>query len=172
VRSKKEIQLLNALEAAACAQGFDLVDLEFTGSGRNALLRVYVDKAEGLTLDAVAGANAWISEVLEKLDPYRGSYTLEVSSPGIDRPLRTLAHFVRALGEEAIIVMESSWVPSAQTAPENKQRYKYTGLITDVDEQKQLITLSVDGAPCPLEFIHIKKARLKGHLDFEGRKDS
>jgi len=172
MRSKKEVQLLEALEVAAAAQGFDLVDLEFAGSGKSTVLRVYINKDEGLTIDGIAGANAWISEVVERLDPYKGSYTLEVSSPGIDRPLRTWRHFERALGEEAVITLESNQASRPGEGKDNKPRLKYTGIITSVDPEKMLITLEADGVQHTLEFNQIRKAKIKGRLDFEGRRDS
>jgi len=172
MRSKKEKLLLQALETAACSQGFDLVDLEFAGSGQSALLRVYVDKEEGLTLDDLSGANAWISQVVEELDPYKGSYTLEVSSPGIDRPLRTWKHFEHALGEEAVITLEGALVSHTGLGEESNPRLKYTGFITSVDSDRLLITLEADGVFHTIEFEQIKKARIKGRLDFEGRRDS
>lgn len=175
--NEKKRELLTALEAAATLHGFDLVDLEYQGSSRAMTLRVYIDKPDGLTLDDVASTNSWISEVVETLDPFRGSYTLEVSSPGIDRPLRTLAHFERAVGEEAIITLLNHRVSSANENPakthENtKPRFKYTGIITKVDTQGQLITLETEGAPVSIAFGQIKKARIKGRIDFVERKDS
>jgi len=176
---------LEALEVAAVAEGFDLVDLEFTGSGKSGLLRVYIDKAEGLTLDEVAGANAWISPVVEELDPYKGSYMLEVSSPGIDRPLRTWAHFVNAVGQEAVITLQSALTPTVNEANEASEgnvegdgkesgvgntgspRLKYTGLITGVDHDKLLITLEAEGLAFQLDYHQIKKAKIKGRLNFE-----
>jgi len=171
MRSKKEVQLLEALEAAAAAQGFDLVDLEFAGSGKSTVLRVYINKADGLNLDEIAGANTWISEVVEELDPCKASYRLEVSSPGIDRPLRTWQHFERALGEEAVITLESNQVSPAGAENENK-RLKYTGIICGVDSDKLLVTLEAEGVTHTLQFNQIKKAKIKGRLDFEGRRDS
>ncbi|MCL2528887.1 MAG: ribosome maturation factor RimP [Coriobacteriia bacterium] len=182
MRSKKEVQLLEALEVAAAAQGFDLVDLEFAGSGKSTVLRVYINKDEGLTIDGIAGANAWISEVVERLDPYKGSYTLEVSSPGIDRPLRTWRHFERAVGEEAVITLESaqdsrsnasgSEKPHSDAGKDKKPRLKYTGLITSVDPDQLLVTLEADGIQHQLGFNQIRKAKIKGRLDFESRRDS
>lgn len=166
MRSKKEILLLEKLEAAAREQGFDLVDIERAGSGRNALLRVFVDKEDGLTLDEVAAANSWVARVVEEQDLYKGSYTLEVSSPGIDRPLRTLAHFQKAKGEEAAIALDSATVDNADGAEHTKPRLKYTGVITDVDAGKQTITLLADDGAHTLQFAQIKKARIKGQLDF------
>ncbi|MCL2807915.1 MAG: ribosome maturation factor RimP [Coriobacteriia bacterium] len=172
MRSKKEHELLQALETAAAAQGFDLVDLEFTGSGRNALLRIYIDREEGLNLDDVAAANAWISEVVEALDPCKGSYTLEISSPGIDRSLRTWRHFERAVGEEAVIALDGNLVEPVDNEVISKPRLKFTGIISGVNSKQQRITIEAEGVSHVLEFKHIKKARVKGRLDFEGRKDS
>ncbi len=170
MRSKKEIQLLGALEAAACSHGFDLVELEQTGSGRSTLLRIYLDKPDGLTLDDVASANSWVAEVVEALDPYKGSYTLEVSSPGIDRPVRTLGHFEKAVGEEAVITLESAGVFQDASDKDEKPRLKYTGKILTVNTEEQIITLEAEGARYPLRFADIKKARIKGRFDFEGQK--
>lgn len=184
VRSKKEQRLLTALEAAACSHGFDLVDLEQTGSGNNTLLRVYIDKPGSLTLDDIASANTWVAEVVEALDPYKGSYTLEVSSPGIDRPLRVLAHFEKAIGEEAVVSLDAASAASEALAGDEagrgsedkpgqgRPRLRYTGTIVAVDTERQLVMLEADGHVHALEFAHIKKARVKGRLDFEGRKDS
>lgn len=176
MRSKKEQELLNALEEAALEHGYDLVDIERTGSGRNSLLRVYVDKTEGLTLDEVASSNAWISEAVEKLDPYKGSYTLEVSSPGIDRPLRTLAHFEQAIGKEAVITLDSALLCDSDANPPvvkgGKPRLKYSGVIVGVDPSALLIQLKADEVIYDLNYSSIKKARLKGRLVFENREDS
>ena len=158
--------------------GYDLVDIERTGSGRNSLLRVFVGKEDGLTLDDVAAANKWVNEVVETLDPYKESYTLEVSSPGIDRPLRTLQHFIQAVGEEAVISLDAA--AAAQTGSQedkksakgDKVRLKYTGVIKQVDAGKQLITLACEDKNYDVNYTHIKKARIKGRFDFEGRKDS
>ena len=76
-------------------QGLELVDVERSG----ATLRVIVDRAEGgIDLDTVAHASELVSAALDHADPIPGRYTLEVSSPGIERPLRTPAHFRRCVG--------------------------------------------------------------------------
>ena len=77
-------------------QGLEVVDVEHSG----AILRITVDRAEGggIDLDAVANASEIVSAVLDRADPIPGRYTLEVSSPGIERSLRTPAHFCRHVG--------------------------------------------------------------------------
>lgn len=175
MRSKKDIQLINELEVAAKQQGFDLVDIERTGSGRNSLLRVFIDKEGGLNLDEIAAASAWVSEVIEGMDVYKSSYTLEVSSPGIDRPLRTLEHFAKAKGEEVVIQLDSKAVQesgsqSDKNAAEAKPRLNYTGLIVEVDKAAQNILLEVENETHTIAYDQIKKAKVKGRIDFEGRK--
>lgn len=157
VRSKKEILLLQALEAAALSQGFDLVDIERAGQGKNPVLRVYLNREGGLTLDVLAAANIWVSEVVEALDPFAGSYTLEVSSPGIDRPLRTLAHFEAAIGEEVVITLEKQ----KESDPKAQPRLTYTGIVAGVEREKQLIQLQVEGTLHELDATQIKKARVR-----------
>jgi ribosome maturation factor RimP len=171
VRSKKEQKLLEKLEAAAVLHGFDLVDIERAGSGRNSLLRVFVDREKGLTLDDVAAANTWVAEVVEQLDPYAGSYTLEVSSPGIDRPLRTLRHFEQAVGEEVSITLETQAggkdTENDGLAGSAKPRLKYTGVIAELDPERALIRLEANGVMHELDIARIKKARVKGRFDFD-----
>jgi len=75
--------------------GLDLVDLE-RGHG---LLRVTIDRPGGIDLDALAEANRALSAALDEIDPMPGRYTLEVSSPGVERRLRTPEQFTRAIGE-------------------------------------------------------------------------
>ena len=93
------MQLTDAVRAKVepllAAQGLELFDVELRG----AVLRVYVDRAGGVDLDTVSAASQQISDLLDRDDPLPGtSYTLEVSSPGIERPLRTPEHFRRHLG--------------------------------------------------------------------------
>lgn len=84
------------LVAPALAQGaFELVDVEFSG----AVLRVTVDRPGGVDLDAVAEASRLVSDLLDRDDPVSGRYTLEVSSPGLERSLRTPEHFQRFVGQ-------------------------------------------------------------------------
>ena len=107
VKSDKEQRLIEALEPVALANGFELVDVELGGSANNRVVRVFLDKEGGIGIEDIAGANHWVDSIVEKYEPYSGSFNLEVSSPGIDRPLRTREHFMRYVGEEARISTES-----------------------------------------------------------------
>lgn len=88
-------ELFAALQPVVDSVGLELVDVE----RRAGVLLVTVDRAGGVDLDALTTANRAVSQALDELDPIPGRYSLEVSSPGLERPLRTPAHFTRAVGE-------------------------------------------------------------------------
>jgi len=91
--------LSHVLSPLLAASGLELVDLQVTQTR----LEVTVDKVGGVDLDALAAANRAVSRALDELDPMPGRYTLEVSSPGLERRLRTPEHFARALGEQITV---------------------------------------------------------------------
>ncbi|HXX91913.1 MAG TPA: ribosome maturation factor RimP [Acidimicrobiales bacterium] len=93
-------ELFDILAPTVAELGLELVDLEL----RPGLVRVVVDREGGADLDAIATATRAVSDVLDAHDPMPGHrYTLEVSSPGVERPLRTPAHFARAVGETVTV---------------------------------------------------------------------
>ena len=87
-------------------QGVELVELAIKGSHRRRLLRVYVDRPEGITVDECAGLSRGLADILDTYDPIEGSYVLEVSSPGLDRPLKSDRDFQRALGKAVRMQVE------------------------------------------------------------------
>ncbi len=94
--------IAQALAPALAEQSLELYDVEVTGTGRARILRVMVDREGGVDLEAIAAATQAVSPLLDAppLDAViPGPYALEVSSPGLERPLRTAAHFARAVGE-------------------------------------------------------------------------
>jgi ribosome maturation factor RimP len=96
------------IEPVCESAGFELVDLRFTNEQGSWILRAYVDRkdAEGtIDLDDCERISRELSAVLDVEDPISQAYSLEVSSPGLDRPLRTADHFRRRIGEEAKIQM-------------------------------------------------------------------
>ena len=94
VRVRSTTELADALSPLLEAQGLDLVDVEYHG----AELTVFVDRQGGVDLDALGEATRVVSAALDEIDPLPGRYTLTVSSPGLERRLRTPDHFVRAIG--------------------------------------------------------------------------
>ena len=88
-----------AIEPVLATLGLELFDLQFTASGRARTLRVVVDRDGGVDLDAISAASERISDALEARDDLGETYALEVSSPGLERPLHRPEHFRRAVGE-------------------------------------------------------------------------
>jgi ribosome maturation factor RimP len=97
--AKSTNDLADTLSPLLEARGLDLVDVELHGSE----LTVFVDCEGGVNLDTLGEATRAISAALDEIDPLPGRYTLAVSSPGLERRLRTPAHFVRAIGEAVTV---------------------------------------------------------------------
>ena len=113
----------------------------------------YIDTPDGVSFDELSSAQAWINDLMDELDPFPGAYTLEVSSPGIDRPLRTAEHFARFVGDTA----------GLKTQPVDG-RGSWTGAIASVEGD--VVVLDVDGAEARIPMDTIKRAHLKGTIDF------
>lgn len=152
-------RLLAALEEGAEAQGLDIVDVEVVGATKAPTIRVRIDRLDGqlITLDEVTEKSAWVSQVIEEIDPFENPYNLEVSSPGVDRPLRRKKDFERFVGQKCEV-----------TTTATEGRRKFTGLIGSVDDEK--VVLDVDGEETPLALNEIKKATLKAELNFKPAK--
>lgn len=93
-------RLWETLEPFLEAEGVELDDLDVRGRGNGRLVRVTVDAPGGLGVDRIAELARGVSRLLDEQDPVSGSYTLEVSSPGLERPLRRPSHFEKAVGRE------------------------------------------------------------------------
>jgi ribosome maturation factor RimP len=96
----KEQQLQAILAPPVTALGYEFWGLEFHTHARQTMLRVFIDRAEGINVDDCALVSRQLSAVLDVEDPIAVEYTLEVSSPGMDRPLFTLEQFTRYIGEQ------------------------------------------------------------------------
>ena len=130
-------------------QGFELVDIEFAQSGRAHVVRLFIDSAAGVSVDDCARVSHAVSEALEVDDPIAGQYTLEVSSPGFDRILRTRAHFERFVGERVFIELK---------LPLDGRR-RFAGSLRKV--LPAAVVIEVDGREYELPLERIQKARLK-----------
>lgn len=126
------------------AAGLDLYDLELAGG----VLRVLVDKEGGADIGAVAKLARAISDALDEHDPIDGHYTLEVSTPGLERPLRTPAHFRGALGADVKV----------KTLPHVEGDRRVEGQVTAADDAGVCIT-SADGGARTLRYDEIERAR-------------
>jgi len=141
-------RLTALLEPLLGRLGYELVDLEYTSGRAHAVVRVFIDAAAGVGLEDCTKVSREISALLDVEDPIPNAYTLEVSSPGFDRVLRTQAHFGRFVGARVFVELKE---PRAG-------RRRYTGTLLAVDEGG--IALEVDREQVALKFAEIGKARL------------
>ena len=126
--------------------GLDLYDIEHTG----AALRVLVDREGGIDLEAVTAATRAISRALDDADPFEGAYTLEVSSPGLERPLRTRDHFAAAAGRAEQV--------RVKTKPGVAGERRVEGAVVDVGSDAVTLRLD-DGSTRELRYDDIERAR-------------
>lgn len=141
--------LRDLLEPAVVALGCELVGIEYHPSGRHSLLRVYIDKPEGVTVDDCSAVSYQVSGLLDVEDPIPGQYTLEVSSPGLDRPLFLARDFERFAGQQVKVRMRF---------PIEGQR-NFLGLLCGLQEQ-QVVIEEQDGKRVSLPLEQIEQARL------------
>ena len=151
-KSGIEQEIIDALEPTAAERGIDVVDVEVVGATKAPCVRVRIDHADEsaptITLDEVTEETEWISAALDELDPIPSSFTLEVSSPGMARPLRKERDFVRFAGE----TVQLSLVPG-------EGRRRYTGTLLGIEDGT--VALEVDGERVELPFDDIRKCTIK-----------
>ena len=149
--------IISVLEKRALGHDIDIVDVEVVGSTKAPVVRVRIDHADEdgktISLDEVAAETGWISDALDEIDVFPGSFTLEVSSPGMDRPLRRVRDFERFSGSQ---------VSLQTTALEGRRRY--TGKLLGI--QENIVSLESDGMTYDIPLTEIKKCTLKPTFDF------
>lgn len=160
--ANKADMLIEELEPLAQDHGLDLVTVEVAGTRKNPILRVFLDTLEGgITLDQLAEAQEWVDAKVEELDPFQDAYTLEVSSPGIDRPLRKRGDYDRFAGETCVVYLKKG-----------EARSKYTGVLQGLEGDEVVLSME-DGSTERIPFERIKKANIIGRIDWNGHdKDS
>lgn len=141
--------LTELARGAVEALGYELVGVEYLSRPKAGhLLRVYIDSGDGVGLADCERVSHQLSGVLEVEDPIRGEYALEVSSPGLDRPLFERSHFERFVGEVARVRLSA--------AVNGRSNFKGTILEVDGDD----VVLEVDGEAVRLPFAQMASARL------------
>jgi ribosome maturation factor RimP len=120
-----EERVQRLLEPTVAALGYELLGVEYLSQGKHSRLRLYIDGPEGIGLDDCTKVSHQVSGVLDVEDPIKGQYSLEVSSPGLDRPLFTPAHFEKFIGQR---------VKLRSKLPVNGQR-KFSGVIDAVEQE-------------------------------------
>ena len=152
--SDKARQIASLLSPTVQALGLELLGAEYLPAPGSATLRLYIDVPEAEQADRMVGiddcesVSREVSAQLDVEDPITGNYTLEVSSPGIDRPLFTLAHFVRHQGESAKVVLR---------LPQDGRR-RLQGAILRIEGDR--VVFQVDNAEMPVAVENIDKARI------------
>ena len=172
-RKEEILDKVRTLAAPLAAQeGLELVDVALGGAGRTELT-LFIDKAGGSPLPTRAGVNAGatvgledcanfsriVSAALDVEDPLAGAYQLVVSSPGLDRPMRTPEHFARYAGQKCRV---KTFAPVAECA----NLKTFVGTLVGFDATKQAVLVDVDGKLYAVPHAQISKANLDPVFEF------
>lgn len=145
-------QLVDLLEPVVTAMGYELVELELVGSGGNRTLRLYIDAPNGVTLEDCEAVSHAVEERLDAEDPLPEGYSLEVSSPGLERPLRKSVDFERFAGER---------IKVKTYGPINGQR-SFTGILVGLQDEQLVVEAPEGRTAIPLD--QVAKAHLVADL--------
>ncbi len=140
--------LTKLLEPVVEQLGFELADIEVRLGGQDGLLRLYIDKDGGIDVEDCQSVSRQVSAILDVEDPLPGNYTLEVSSPGLDRTLTKPAHFQRFMGEDIRVKLRFPL----------EGRRNFRGALKSANEEN--IEVEVDGESHSLSLATIESARL------------
>lgn len=149
---EQKIRALASQAADEC--GHEVVELSLLGRGRRTLLRVFIDKEGGVTLKDCELFSRRLEALLDVEDPLRDSYTLEVSSPGLDRPLKNRRDFVRSIGKLVRVVTSQ---------PLNNRTF-FVGRLAAVNGDLLRLSVTEGGEEFIIPFDIISKARLEIEL--------
>jgi ribosome maturation factor RimP len=130
--------------------GYELVGVEYISSGKHSILRVYIDTDQGVYINDCEKVSHQLSSIFDVEDPISGQYHLEVSSPGVERPLFTLAHYQRFLGHEI----------KCRTLRAIEGRRRFSGTLGSVSEKNNHIELVTELGSIILDIDLIEKAHL------------
>lgn len=145
---KVSAKLYDIISPAILAMGYELVGCIQFRQGRRMIIRIYIDNTKGITLDDCQRVSHQVSGLLAVSDPIPCDYTLEVSSPGLDRPLFTREHFERFAGNQVRLRLR---VPV-------KQQRNFTGKLVGVVEEN--VVLRLDGEEVMLPLVHVERANI------------
>lgn len=139
-----KLKLLQALvEPVVKGLGLELWGVEFTLAGKNSLLRIYIDGSEGVTVDDCARVSHQVSGLLDVEEPISEQYSLEVSSPGMDRPLYTLEQFTAYAGHTIQLRLRMPF----------DGRRKFKGILNGVEGDEVLLVVDNEEYLLPHELI-------------------
>ncbi len=136
------------LEPELADQGFELVEVEYVQEGSDFFLRLYIDREGGIMIDHCVEASQLVNPLLDMENFIDGAYNLEVSSPGIDRPVRKPVDFERFAGERLKL----------KTVTPVGGRSRYTGKLIGIEDG--LVSIECDGVTHQIHLENIRKANL------------
>lgn len=145
-----------SIEPQLESMGYEVVDIEYRREPVGMVLRVYIDQPSGVRLEDCAKASNLINSLLDEGDIIEGSYSLEVSSPGIERRLTKVSHYERFKGQKILV----------KTKRSIDGRRKYKGKLTKVDDSG--FSIEFEGDKVDLSYSQV----LKANLVFTGEKDT
>ncbi|KAB7764089.1 ribosome maturation factor RimP [Xanthomonas maliensis] len=154
--SEKANEIATLLGPTVQALGLELLGVEYLPAPGSATLRLYIDvplaeqPERMVNVDDCERVSREVSAQLDVEDPISGNYTLEVSSPGVDRPLFTLEQFARHLGESAKVTLK--------LAQDGRRRFQ--GQIQQVMDAANAVVFAIDGKDVQIGFDNIDKARI------------
>ena len=140
---RKNALLESLLEPVVTGMEYEFVGLEYLPQGKHSILRIYIDKPEGITVDDCSLVSHQLSAVLDVEDPIKGEYSLEVSSPGLDRPLFNSRQFEQFAGQQCAVRLKS---------PIDGQR-KFSGVIRSVENDIVILELSDKSVSLPIDLM-------------------
>lgn len=146
-------KLTNLIQPLVEDLDYEFVGLEQSSNPKNPVVVIYIDAPDGIAVEDCEKVSREVAALLDVEDPISGNYHLEVSSPGLDRPLFTLQHFERFTGQEAKITL---------FAPQEGRR-KFRGVILGVEDNQ--VKIDQDGTEVVLDISGIAKARLVPDYD-------
>jgi ribosome maturation factor RimP len=146
--TKQEQRLTELLSPTVEAAGFELLGCEFVPAGRHSTLRLFIDHPDGVTVDHCAVVSREVGAILDVEDPIQNEYNLEVSSPGLDRPLFTPAHFAKVVGQKVEVKL---------AIPQDGRR-KFKGQLLEILDD--MLVIEVDGKPYRLLMDNVDKANV------------
>ena len=148
----KEQQITDMLEATIEALGFDLWGVEYLSQGRHSLVRIYIDAQKGISVDDCAAVSSQVGSVFDVEDPISGEYTLEVSSPWMDRLLFRLDQYAGYIGEKVELRLRSAF----------EGRRKFKGILKGIEGDD--VVIQVDDHEYLLPHSAIEKARVQPRI--------
>jgi len=152
--STKTELLQEIIEPIVQSFELELWGLQYLPQGNHATLRIYIDSAQGVNVEDCARVSRQVSAVLDVEDPISSRYSLEVSSPGLDRVMFKFEQYEKYIGSKINVKLNR--------AIDSKKKFK--AQLLAVDEQKQILEFMLDEEKFDVDFLNIDKANLVGEL--------